>query len=230
MSSTALETAFRTVHRQLKPRTPLPVIEATFFPSVAANHSAVLEDGKLQVRISDLFDDAPDEVLEALAGILLSRLFRKKVDSVYRQRYRLYTLSPRMLERSRETRQRRGRKRRRTGPQGKTYDLDRLFRELNREYFDDLLPTPGLSWSQRSARSVLGRYEFEDDVIVVSRFLDSPRVPDYVVRYILFHEMLHVKYGSKIEGTREVVHPPEFQREEKSFERYSDANQWLRAN
>ena len=222
--------AFGSMHRQLKPRTPLPVIEATFFPSVAANHSAVLEDGRLEVRVSDLFDDAPTDILEALAVILLSRLYRKKVDSLYRRKYRIYTLSPRMLERSRETRRSRARKRKRGGPAGQAYDLVRLFQDLNSEYFEGRLPRPELSWSQRPARTVLGRYEFEDDVIIVSRSLDSPNVPDYVVRYILFHEMLHVKYGSRIDGTREVVHPPEFRREERSFQQYREANTWLEAH
>lgn len=177
-----------------------------------------------------MFDDAPPEVLEALAVILLSRLYRRKVDPLYRNRYRQYTLTPAMLERSRQTRRARGRRHSRPGPAGAVYDLDELFREINAEYFDDALPRPGLSWSQKRARSTLGRYEFEDDVIVVSRFLDSHHVPDYVVRYILFHEMLHVKFGSRIEGVREVVHPPEFRREEKSFEHYQEANQWLRTN
>lgn len=229
-SSTALESAFHNVHLQLKPRTVPPVITASFFPSVAANHSAVLEHGILQLRISDLFVDAPPRVLEALAAILLSRLYRRKADPIYRQRYREYLLSPGMLERSRETRRLRGRQRKRPGPKGQVYDLHTLFVDINSSHFGGTLHEPMLSWSHERARSMLGRYEFDDDAIVISRYLDSPRVPLSVIRYILFHEMLHVKYGARIEGACEVVHPPEFRREERSFEQYREANTWLDAH
>jgi len=215
------------VHQQLRPRTAPPAIEAEFFPSVGANHTAVLDGGRLHLRISDLFHDAPLEVLEALAAILLSRLYRRKLNPVYQQRYRQYTLSPEMLERSREARRNRGRRRHRNGPRGRVYDLDQLFRKINEEYFSNELPKPALSWTHRPTRSVLGSYEFDDDVIFVSRHLDSARVPLHVVRYILFHEMLHVKYGTRVEGGREIVHPPEFRREEKRFRHYVEANRWL---
>jgi predicted metal-dependent hydrolase len=73
----------------------------------------------------------------------------------------------------------------------------------------------------------MGRYDFEQDVIFISRSLDSPSVPEYVVRYILFHEMLHVKHGTRFENDREVVHPPEFRREERRYEYYDAATAWL---
>jgi hypothetical protein len=222
-----LETAFRRVHRQLKPRAPVPVLKLEYFPSVAANHSAVLEGGTLRLRISDLFDDAPPEVLEALAGILLSRLYRRKVDLRHQQCYREYTLSPQMLDRSREVRRQRGRRGPRPGPRGRVYDLDQLFGELNARYFGGRLKRPELSWTRQTTRSVLGSYEFDDDVIWISRTLDSERVPGHVVRYILFHEMLHKKHGSRVEGSREIVHPPEFRQEERAFPHFHRANRWL---
>ena len=218
------------MHQQLRPRSPLPIIEAEFFPSVAANHSATLHKGRLQVRVSDLFQDAPSEVLEALAAILLSKLYRRKVDPRYQRDYRQYTLRPEMVQKSREVRQARGRRLQRPGPEGRIYSLDALFSQLNRKYFGNTLRKPALSWTDRRSKSLLGRYEFDEDVIFVSRYLDSVRIPPYVVRYILFHEMLHVKYGYRIDGSREIVHPPEFRREEKRFAHYSEANAWLEAH
>lgn len=225
-----IEAAFRTVYRQLRPRAPLPAIEAELFPSVGANHTAELDGSKLRLKISDLFDDAPGEVLEALAAILLSRLYRRKVDPLYQRRYREYTLSPEIRRRSRETRRSRGRRGPGAGPKGRVYDLDPLFADINAEYFGGGLTRPALSWTSRRSRSVLGRYEFDDDVIFMSRYLDSPAIPDYVVRYVLFHEMLHVKHGTRVEGTREIVHPPEFRSEERQFRHYREANEWLDAH
>lgn len=224
----ALAAAFSRVHRQLKPRTPLPAIETEFFPSVGANHSATLEDGRLKVRVSDLFEDAPADVYETLAAILLSKLYSKKVDSRHNRAYRQYTMSASMLERTRRARRDRGRRTRTTGAAGRFHDLGPLFDAINAECFRSTLRRPALSWTRRETRSVLGRYDFDQDAIFISRSLDSPDVPEYVVRYILFHEMLHIKHGTEIRNLREIVHSPEFRREERRYEYYEAANRWLR--
>jgi hypothetical protein len=223
----ALESAFRKIHRELKPRTPLPQLETEFFPSVGANHSATLDKGVLRVRVSDLFADAPMEVLETVAAILLSKLYRKRVDARYHEEYRQYTLSRPMLERSRRVRRERGRPSPTTSPRGQHYNLDIVFDALNGRYFGGILPKPSLSWTRRRARTVLGRYDFDQDVIFVSRVLDSDKVPEHVVAYILFHEMLHVKHGIRIQKLREITHTPAFRREEKQFADYEAARDWL---
>ena len=223
-----LESAVRRVHRQLKPRTPLPTIRTEFFASVGANHSATLEDGTLSVRVSDLFADAPADVFETLAAILLSKIYRKKIDPQQNRAYRRYTMSESMVERTRRARSERGRRTRTTGPKGKFYDLEPLFNQINQEYFGQELHRPELSWTARKTRSLLGRYDFDQDVIFISRTIDSPEVPEFVLRYILFHEMLHVKHGTTIQNFRELVHTPEFRREERQFEFYDAANGWLK--
>jgi hypothetical protein len=225
-----IQHAFLEAHRSLRPRTTPPAITVRIIPSVGANHSAVLEEGQLRVSVSDLFADAPDDVLEALAFMLLCRLYRRKTAPHHRRRYREYTLSSPMRQRTRQARLSRARPRRRRGARGRIYDLKQLFGELNMEYFGNALRQPGLSWTERASKRVLGRYEFDEDVIVLSRWLDSPDVPGHVVRYVLFHEMLHVRHGLRVEGNREIVHPPEFRREERRFSHYLEANAWLEAH
>ena len=227
---TPLESAVRKIHRQLKPRTALPRIESEFFPSVGANHSATLDAGILRVRVSDLFSDAPAEILEIVASILLSKLYRKKVDPEQHKEYRQYAMSHRMVERGRRARAERGRPTPTTSPQGRCYDLETLFDAINSRYFDSGLLKPQLSWTRRKSRTVLGRYDFEQNVIFVSRFLDSDTVPLLVIEYVLFHEMLHVKHGIEIKGLREIVHTPAFRREEKQFRHYQRAAEWLANN
>ena len=73
----------------------------------------------------------------------------------------------------------------------------------------------------------MGHYDFDQDVIFISRFLDSSAIPSHVVRYILFHEMLHVKHGTEIKGIREIVHTRAFRREERRFAQYRTAREWL---
>jgi hypothetical protein len=159
--------------------------------------------------------------------ILLSKLYRRKIDPRHNRRYRAYTMSAPMRERALRTRAQRGRPSATTGPAGRAHDLKPLFDDINDNYFAGSLPRPGLSWTLRKTRRLMGRYDFEQDVIFISRSLDSPSVPEYVVRYILFHEMLHVKHGTRFENDREVVHPPEFRREERRYEYYDAATAWL---
>ena len=175
-----------------------------------------------------MFRDAPPEIFETLAAILLSKIYRRKVDPEHNRAYRRYTLSDPMRERSRKACSERGRPTATTYPKGRVYDLVILFDRIDAEYFDSGLHRPELSWTRRKTRRILGRYDFDQDVIFVSRSLDTPEVPEFVVSYILFHEMLHVKHGTRIDGLREVVHPPEFRREERQYEFYDAANRWLK--
>jgi predicted metal-dependent hydrolase len=48
------------------------------------------------------------------------------------------------------------------------------------------------------------------------------------VEYILYHEMLHLKYPVKVRGSRRCVHPAEFQEEEKLFPGLEQAKQFLK--
>ena len=103
-----------------------------FFASVGANHQAILEDGVLKVRLSDMFEDAPGPVFEAVAAILVAKLYGKKVDPAYRRVYKEYTTSDIMLERAKHVRAARGRKIRTTSPRGRWFDLNQLFAEMLR--------------------------------------------------------------------------------------------------
>src|SRR5579859_3103199 len=78
------------VFRALKPRTPLPDLRVEFCRFANADSFIRLEDGKLHVRLSDLFEGAPAPVTEALAYILLGKLYRKPVSRMHAHRYRLY--------------------------------------------------------------------------------------------------------------------------------------------
>jgi predicted metal-dependent hydrolase len=132
-----------------------------------------------------------------------------------------------MQERSRRARTERGRRRRIPGPLGRHYDLESVFDAVNEDYFEGELRKPRLSWTRGRAKSVLGRYDFDADVIFISRLLDSPTVPAHVVQYVVFHEMLHVKHGTQVHEAREIVHSAAFRREERQFEFFEAANDWL---
>jgi hypothetical protein len=223
-----LEVIFCKAHRQLRPRTPLPEIKIEFFPFAGLNHTARLRDNRLRVRVSDLFTDAPPEVYHSLALILLAKLYRKKIDQVHHQAYRTFILTDLLQERARLARARRCRSARAGSSQGCSVDLNPIFDRLNEGYFGNALEKPRLSWSPKKTRYILGRFDVTHNVIFVSRVFDAPDIPMFVIEYILFHEMLHVKHHSQIRHSRLAVHTPEFKRDEKQFPHYEAARRWLK--
>jgi hypothetical protein len=88
---------------------------------------------------------------------------------------------------------------------------------------------PLLGWSRRPSRVTLGHYDPSHNAIILSRLLDSPRVPRLAVEYILFHEMLHLRYPVEHRGARRCVHTSEFKEAEKQFPMLKEAKQLLKA-
>jgi predicted metal-dependent hydrolase len=223
-----LESIFTAAHRDLKPRTSVPQIKVEFFPFAGINHTAHLNEGKLRIRVSDLFVEAPEEVHRALALILLGKLYRKKLDNSIHRTYRSFILRNEIQERARLARTSRGRANRVTHSQGRHFDLEALFDRLNAQYFEGALDKPKISWSAKRSRHILGRYDATHHTIFVSRIFDMPRIPAYVIEYVMYHEMLHVRHQTRVQDCRVIVHTPEFKREEKRFAQFEQAKEWLR--
>lgn len=207
---------FQEMHRELCPRSPIPELQAEFFSFANINNTIRLRDGKLLVRISDLLEGAPETVLRAIAHILLAKMYHKPLDGTLVAKYRRYTSSHHMTRMAHRVRQIRGRKHV-ASARGRIYDLDNIFDELNMRFFHGLLARPQMTWSSEKARSRLGHYDPAHNAIVISLVFDHPRIPQYAVEYIVYHEMLHLKHPVRLRGSRRCVHSAEFQAEEREF-------------
>jgi hypothetical protein len=215
------------VYSALRPRARLPEIQITFRKFASANSFARLADGRLEFRVTDVLQGAPAHILESLVYILLSKLFRKPVPAVYNDRYRRYLNRREMTRSLNLLRQIRGHKFV-SGPQGNHYNLEDLFEELNGRFFDGLLGRPLLGWSRRVSRTTLGHYDPSHNAIILSKLFDDPAVPRLAVEYVLYHEMLHLRYPVEIQGAYRRVHTTEFRHGEKQFPRYQEAQQLLK--
>jgi hypothetical protein len=221
------ERIFARVFRQLRPRTPLPEIRIQFRCYANANAQVKLEDARLLVRMADTLAGAPETVIEALAQILLSKLFRRPVPAASNDRYRRY-LNRRDVRRSLDlVRQIRGRKQVEP-PGGDHYNLEEIFEELNFRHFHGLMARPVLGWSPHASRTLLGHYDPPHNTIVLSRILDRPHIPRLAVEYVLFHEMLHLRYPAEHRGARRCVHTGAFKEAERQFEHLREAKALLR--
>ena len=114
-----------------------------------------------------------------------------------------------------------------SGPQGEHQNLDLLFDELNVRYFDGLMAKPLLGWSRRLSRTLLGHFDPSHNAIILSRLLDSARIPRLVIEYVLFHEMLHLRFPIQAQGARRKVHTREFREAETQFEGLKEAKALL---
>jgi hypothetical protein len=221
------EQIFIRVFRDLKPRTPPPEIGIEYCRFANPDSYARTDGGRLGIRMSDLLEGAPAPVIEALAYILLGKLYRKPVAAAYCHRYRLYLNRRDMRKKMHLVRQIRGRKFV-SGPEGEHYNLDTVFDELNFRYFDGLMAKPLLGWSRRPSRTLLGHFDPSHNAIILSKLLDSAQAPRLVLEYVLFHEMLHLRFPIQAHGARRRVHTKEFRAAETQFEELKEAKALLR--
>jgi predicted metal-dependent hydrolase len=205
-------------------RPPQFVVE--YHPYTDLTHTIRLREGTARVRISDVLQKAPRAVVEAVAAILLGRLYRRRPPDELVELYRQFSYARSTRTRILQQRQRRAR-RVAHEPTGAHHDLAPLFEQLNQQYFEGALPLPRIGWSSRAWRSQLGCFDPALNQIVINRQLDRPGVPEYVVAYVLYHEMLHQKHPIRFARCRRESHSAEFRREEKRFADYTRAMKFL---
>jgi hypothetical protein len=181
----------------------------------------VVEDRQgVRVRMHRFFGAAPEEVGEALAGwIRAGRRARRAcalLDGWIDARLaELPTARPRGAS---------------LRPRGEVHDLDALAEPLfGAEFahdFSERLARPGITWGRRgrsqARRSLhLGSFAAERNVVRIHRALDQPAVPDWFVRFVLFHEILHAALPGHNHG-------PAFRTRERAYADYRRARRWER--
>jgi len=114
---------------------------------------------------------------------------------------------------------------------GSHCDLRAIFERLNAEYFGGSV-TAAITWgrtpTQRRRRSIrFGSFSAREGLIRIHPFLDQEPVPEYFVRYIVFHEMLHAYLGvGETPGCRRRIHSREFKQRERAYPEYPQAVAW----
>ncbi|MFT7540416.1 MAG: hypothetical protein ACI9K5_001377 [Gammaproteobacteria bacterium] len=120
-------------------------------------------------------------------------------------------------------------------PAGQVHDLTELFTAVLEQDLDPeeraRLSSPSLTWgrlTRQARRSLqLGSYDSELGLIRIHPILDQDGVPDWFVRFVLFHEVLHALYPPRSStGKRKLHHPPEFLAREELHPDHGRANKW----
>jgi len=106
---------------------------------------------------------------------------------------------------------------------GMAHDLALAFDRVNKVYFDGRMDRPHLTWNRTFTRSKFGHYDPVRDTVMVSATLDRVSAPEFVVDFIMYHELLHKKLGIDWRNSRARVHTAAFREQERRFARHEEA-------
>jgi hypothetical protein len=173
-----------------------------------------------KIVVQEAFVQAPDNVLSAFLELLSNE--RKNLASMLIKEYALTDEYRNMRTRLEYLDIPRG-----SFAEGEFYNLADSFQRVNQQYFEGNSSQPHLVWSTRLTYRKFGHYQWDIDTIMISKTLDDPSVPAFLVDYIMYHELLHKKMGLKITNRRKIAHTSAFKAVEKQFAQYEDARKEL---
>jgi len=183
-------------------------------------------NGACAVRLHQMFLDAAEDVLRALAG------FIRRPSA--RQRSTLRAFIKNHEERIRVSRGPAKPRNLRLNPEGNHVDLRGYFQRLNEVYFGGRLGcaiTWGMLKRGRRPRTIrLGSYCPNKRLIRIHPVLDSLAVPAYVIEEVIYHEMLHHELGMVRGNGRILSHHRAFKAMEKAFPHSAGAREWIQKN
>jgi len=113
---------------------------------------------------------------------------------------------------------------------GRYHDLQKLFTSVNNEYFSGSV-TALITWGKRNPKwsvrkRMLGSFCRTTNTIRINPVLDRKTIPQYVINFVIYHEMLHSVIPAQEKNGRRLVHNAEFRKREKLFKDYSKAMAW----
>jgi len=120
--------------------------------------------------------------------------------------------------------------------QGRVHDLAPLLAEVREQSFSTLARDVAIAWApsprvRLPRRSIkLGSYSADTQIIRIHPALDQAGVPEFFIRWIIHHELLHHLFRADLKARNGRVHTPEFTRLERQFPEFRAALAWERRN
>jgi predicted SprT family Zn-dependent metalloprotease len=113
---------------------------------------------------------------------------------------------------------------------GRFHDVGEMFSAINDKYFSRRIAA-SISWGKRNPqravkKRILGSYCRHSNTIRINPVLDRRTVPDFFIRYIVYHEMLHSDLEEGRKNGRRLLHGPAFRQRERLFEEHEKAASW----
>jgi hypothetical protein len=185
--------------------------------------SSKMVSGRMVIRLHRLFRHADNGILDALANFVEKR---SKVSS---------TLLDRFIAANRAEIRPVTKKSPDPGmAQGDHHDLLAALDRVNRAYFDGEVEV-SIRWGRAPGRRkrrtktrtrALAVYSYEDQTIRVSPVLDAADIPEFIIDWIVYHELLHHALPVEELNGKRRYHTRRFKMLERAFIQYQEAKAW----
>jgi len=203
---------------------PFDSYRITLKPHAHLHYSYAIRDGCMNIELSDYLEDAPDNVLRDTCKAVVAWAVRGKfrtpqslMDFIHTEKF-IVGKRPLYLERSRTVTM---------DQQGRYKNLLDSVERLRESGLieDDDIRNSFFSWVEHMAKYKFGQCNQLFRVVTVNPVLDSDEVPDYVLDFVIYHEILHLRQDST---KNRRPHNAQFKSWEHQFPMYDDAEWYLR--
>lgn len=177
------------------------------------------KEGIFTVTINEGFINAPQQVLYSIL-----RMASSTGTKVHKHNMASYSNSADYLRISRELLQQKSTE---GSGAGLFHNLSTLCEKVEEDYSVPSIERPQLSWMDRASFRTFGVYQPSSDSIRISPVLDHPEVPEFIVEYVLFHELVHSWVGVRVRNGRSQIHSKRFKGLEHQFARRDEAAAFL---
>lgn len=218
----------------------IPKLTITFNKRLRKSwHLTINADNHNKVTLPYLLKDAPEEIKEAVldwAALVKPRLTRKR-KAYYLQKRKLEKAVWQYLEEQGVA----FRQKRVINPdtfthntKGTVYDLKELFDSVNQHYFKGKIQS-FIRWGSYASKTSYQSY-FNDqhggkqNLITIAGAYNHPKLPEFAITGLIFHEMLHIVYPRYKKNGRNVIHGPEFKKAERMYPFRDKWYRWEREN
>ncbi|EMJ96106.1 DUF45 domain-containing protein [Leptospira alstonii] len=199
-------------------------IGAKFYPYSNLGSSIRISSEKLEFRIHSSYLKSEPKNLEAVIDLLLYKLLKRPIpdnlESTIRKFYENHSAQKSNTNKNRKKVQR---------SSEQNGQLREILERINESYLKIDLSDLEIFWGKSKSITRLGHYDPTHKMIVINPVLSLESVPDFVLEYIVFHELLHVHFPVSRKKGRNIIHGKEFKTFEKKFADYKRANTWLKS-
>lgn len=117
---------------------------------------------------------------------------------------------------------------------GVKYDLKEVFDHVNQHYFKGKIKS-SLRWAKYASKTSYqsyfnGPHSNRHSLITIAGAYNHPKIPEFVIRGVVFHEMLHILHPRYKKNGRNVIHGPEFKKAERRFPFRDKWYKWEKEN
>lgn len=189
--------------------------------------------GKKEITLPHCLTKAPSNVKEAILhwSHLKRPHFRKNRSSYYRQKKDLELIVWDYLKgctNVSHTRSITARKLSNLTTKGLNFDLKEIFDNINNDFFDNELKSY-VRWGKSGTKTSYQTWYNKESgnkisMITIASLYNHPDIPEFAIKSVMFHEMLHIAVPPYTKNGRRVVHGKEFNEAQK---RNPDLDKWL---